>query len=488
MTNPKAILLLALGICSIISITGEQPQPKNELWTPRTFTPLQLESLQNSHAVHHELATSGVIRIVNVIDGEEYGDINSDFMAAALIQNVESATAAHRSSRRNNDGPSSRMRNRHHAAAAAGSLILDGITSETSIYTHDSESSAVGGLTSSLFALAQYDGVLISISSLRVHQHVPGDEQQQSDAVLDREVVVRLGLPSGPTVDVEIGGPNEVVMIVGTQWSTRYMYDERSSGLDVVLHAPSYGIMPLQSRSDDDDSSLEIKRYYTKSSSPATRQYIMENADHDKSGRSISSRIVKANVEGHIHMATAHSHMNMRTDINMDMDDMGDDDYGFCSGMGMDMNMEGFGASLGHSDRSCLNLYFESWTLDSNGKFVAAMSGVLLLGVFAEWLPRYKRKMYGKMKPGAIRLVVISALHMTQLSIGYACMLAAMTYSLELFLCLVAGLTIGFTLFTAKNEVPALNADPCCVPEHTLTDPLMSDASPMSELVEQYID
>jgi len=486
--NVKAILLLAWSLCSIVRINGaEQSQHKNELWTPRLFTSLQLESLQNSHAIHHELATSGVIRIVNGGCDEEFGYINCDSMAAALIQNVEFAIANAGSSGRSDDISSSRLRNPN-TASARRSLILDGITSETTTTARGNEmelSRKAEDPTSPTLLLAQHDGVLISISSF-----IPVDVDYEPHRVL------QLKLSSGAIVDVEMGHyTNEVVMMVGTQWSTRY--GDESGGV-VGLHAPSYGMTMMKY------SFLEMRRYYTKSSSPTIQQQDSKNTARDlSSSLSSPSRIVSKTAksidgEGRTATVEAHSHMLMKTHSNafMDMDDMDMDDDGddskFCSGMGMDMNMEGFGASLGDSDRSCLNLYFESWTLDSNGKFVAAMFGVLLLGIFAEWLPRYKRRLYGKMKPDAFRSGVMSALHMTQLSIGYACMLAAMTYSVELFICLVAGLTIGFTLFMTKDEVPPLNADPCCVPEPTLSTsntPLLSDVrSPMLDTTEQHID
>mmetsp|Transcript_26391 Transcript_26391/g.40856 ORF Transcript_26391/g.40856 Transcript_26391/m.40856 type:complete len:491 (-) Transcript_26391:129-1601(-) len=485
--NVKVTLLLAWSICSIVRINGaEQSQHRNELWTPRLFTPLQLESLQNSHAIHHELATSGVIRIVNDGYNAENDYINCDSMAAALIQNVEFAIA-HGSGGRSDDISSSRLRNRN--TASARSLILDGITSETTTtktdHIHDNEmelSRKAEDPTSPTLLLAQHDGVLISISSfVPVHHDVDYEPHR----------VLQLKLPSGAVVDVEMGHyTNEVVVMVGTQWSTRYS-DE--SGV-VGLHAPSYGMTMMR------HSFLEMRRYYTKSSSTSMQQQDSKITAHNPSFSSSPSRLVsrttKSIGEGRTATVVAHSHMDAKTHSSafMDMDDMDmdDDDSKFCSGMGMDMNMEGFGASLGDSDRSCLNLYFESWTLDSNGKFVAAMFGVLLLGIFAEWLPRYKRRLYGKMKPDAFRLGVMSALHMTQLSIGYACMLAAMTYSVELFICLVTGLTIGFTLFMQKDEVPPLNADPCCVPEPTLSTsntPLPSEErSPLLESAEQHID
>ena len=49
------------------------------------------------------------------------------------------------------------------------------------------------------------------------------------------------------------------------------------------------------------------------------------------------------------------------------------------------------------------------------------------------------------------------------LALGYMAMLVAMTYSLELFSCVVFGLIIGHAIFNMKQPVGE-SIDPCCAP------------------------
>jgi hypothetical protein len=55
----------------------------------------------------------------------------------------------------------------------------------------------------------------------------------------------------------------------------------------------------------------------------------------------------------------------------------------------MIMYMDGFRFSL-KGGQPCLNLFFPEWTLDSKGKFVAAMVGVLLLAVAVEGVSKLR--------------------------------------------------------------------------------------------------
>jgi hypothetical protein len=52
-------------------------------------------------------------------------------------------------------------------------------------------------------------------------------------------------------------------------------------------------------------------------------------------------------------------------------------------------------------------------------------------------------------------------LHGMQVTLAYLLMLAAMTYSIELFVMTVMGLTTGHAFFNRK-ETPRPSADPCC--------------------------
>ena len=134
------------------------------------------------------------------------------------------------------------------------------------------------------------------------------------------------------------------------------------------------------------------------------------------------------------------------------------------------MNMDGFGISFGNSGRSCLNYYFERWTLDTNGKFVFAMISTMCLGMLTEYFPRLKRNVYAKTRSNERRRSFMISLHVLHLALGYICMLAAMTYSFEIFLFLLVGFGIGFTLFGYSDEIPVARVDPCCVENNLIPE------------------
>ena len=52
--------------------------------------------------------------------------------------------------------------------------------------------------------------------------------------------------------------------------------------------------------------------------------------------------------------------------------------------------------------------------------------------------------------------------------LGYLAMLVAMTYSVELFLCVVAGLVIGHGVFNLGTPVGE-TVDPCCASQNIAT-------------------
>eukprot|EP00537_Pseudo-nitzschia_pungens_P010080 CAMPEP_0172391928 /NCGR_PEP_ID=MMETSP1061-20121228/8212_1 /TAXON_ID=37318 /ORGANISM="Pseudo-nitzschia pungens, Strain cf. pungens" /LENGTH=384 /DNA_ID=CAMNT_0013122673 /DNA_START=432 /DNA_END=1586 /DNA_ORIENTATION=+ len=156
----------------------------------------------------------------------------------------------------------------------------------------------------------------------------------------------------------------------------------------------------------------------------------------------------------------------------------------FCdAGMGMVMYMEGFHWTLApprnnnnnnnnhndnHGQRNCLNLYFESWTLDTRLKFFAAMVLVVVLGIVTEGLGRWKHEVakqqqqlqqqqqqqlwQSRPRSRSERLYwTHTVLQGLSILSAYLLMLVVMTYSLELFSCVIAGLTIGYRVFGGET-------------------------------------
>lgn len=157
------------------------------------------------------------------------------------------------------------------------------------------------------------------------------------------------------------------------------------------------------------------------------------------------------------------------------MPDMSMDMSGFCMQMkgmpAMTMFMEGFTSSLRsrwwrapttpvREDKPmCLNLFFTGWTLDTEGKFVGACVGVLLLGILAEAFSALRR--LRARRSGSFERAV---LYGGQLALGYFLMLAIMSYSVELFASAVVGVVLGHWLFAASARAPFFFAMPadCC--------------------------
>merc|ERR1712029_472405 len=65
------------------------------------------------------------------------------------------------------------------------------------------------------------------------------------------------------------------------------------------------------------------------------------------------------------------------------------------------------------------------------------------------------------MGSGLHRRVAIIALFGVNIASGYFAMLVAMTYSVELFICMIVGLVIGHGIFNT-GAVVGESVDPCC--------------------------
>ena len=136
-----------------------------------------------------------------------------------------------------------------------------------------------------------------------------------------------------------------------------------------------------------------------------------------------------------------------------------------------DMNMKGF-FSTGMDKKPCIILFFKAWELDSRLKFAFGCIGVIILGMMVEACIAIRRKLGSPSKRRFVRLlrskpsiqfILSFLLFGVNLGLGYMAMLVAMTYSLELFLCVVLGIMIGHAIFNMKQPVGE-SIDPCCAP------------------------
>lgn len=139
--------------------------------------------------------------------------------------------------------------------------------------------------------------------------------------------------------------------------------------------------------------------------------------------------------------------------------------------------LSGFRASL-RGNQPCLNLFFPGWTLDTRGKFAAAMIGIALLGVFVEGVSKLRHRVVKAAKHAHVSEDVqrwnpkflrfsITLLHGGQAFTGYILMLATMTFSIELLLSAVFGLALGYAIFFQTEEhylgeSGHVTTNPCC--------------------------
>jgi len=158
-----------------------------------------------------------------------------------------------------------------------------------------------------------------------------------------------------------------------------------------------------------------------------------------------------------------------------------EDDNKFCNGAGTDMYMQGFQTS-GNSKDVCVILLFSSWTLDTRTKFVFGCIGVVILGIAIEAMLCFRRKLQKRKillrLSGLHRRVAIIALFGVNIASGYFAMLVAMTYSVELFICMIVGLVIGHGIFNT-GAVVGESVDPCCASQAISNDSNNDEASIM---------
>lgn len=146
------------------------------------------------------------------------------------------------------------------------------------------------------------------------------------------------------------------------------------------------------------------------------------------------------------------------------------------------MYMDGFKFSLSGDEHPCLNLFFADWTLDTKGKFYAALFGVFALAVIVEAISTFRYRIVRSVKKAHRRAsssssqsqsqrstqilrLFVTLLHGLQGLLGYLLMLATMTFSVELLLAVVLGLAVGYGIFFQYEEALGrlhVTSNPCC--------------------------
>lgn len=140
---------------------------------------------------------------------------------------------------------------------------------------------------------------------------------------------------------------------------------------------------------------------------------------------------------------------------------------GYCMGKGVSMYMDGFKSSAQSTNDDpveCVNLLFISWTLDSPVKLAIAWLGVFELGLLVQFMTKYRARLSKKQGTWTVRAAV-AAMYSIQLVFSYFLMLVAMTYNIELFCAVCAGLSVGYCAWLLDMPAP-LTLDPCCSAEN----------------------
>ena len=130
--------------------------------------------------------------------------------------------------------------------------------------------------------------------------------------------------------------------------------------------------------------------------------------------------------------------------------------------------MDGFRFAMA-GNQPCLNLYFPSWTLDTRTKFVGCLVLVFLLSFATEGISKFRHTLSSRpavreQQSRRTRQIQISALHGVQALLGYVVMLATMTFSVEILISVVLGLSCGYYHYFA-GEVGLeghVTTNPCC--------------------------
>jgi hypothetical protein len=139
------------------------------------------------------------------------------------------------------------------------------------------------------------------------------------------------------------------------------------------------------------------------------------------------------------------------------------DDVPFCRG-GTSMVMSGFESVMSHN-ANCIILFFRPWLLDNGLKFAFGCIGVFLLGFLVEATIKLRRSVTNRVdfKAEWMKNFAVTFLFGINVALGYICMLAAMTFNVEIFISTVTGLAIGHLVLGNSSQPVRETADPCCV-------------------------
>lgn len=131
------------------------------------------------------------------------------------------------------------------------------------------------------------------------------------------------------------------------------------------------------------------------------------------------------------------------------------DNQDFCRGMYTAMFMDGFHFSLGRQKNppQCLTFMARSWRLSERGKFVGAMVFAFSFALLTEGLSSVRGIIVRNGRKGLCHRALLNLVYALQSTAGYLLMFAAMSFSWELMLSVVAGLMVGNRIFIRYEDL-----------------------------------
>lgn len=139
---------------------------------------------------------------------------------------------------------------------------------------------------------------------------------------------------------------------------------------------------------------------------------------------------------------------------------------------------------------TCIIFLFQSWVLDTAGKYALAFLGTITTGICLEKLIQQRRKHMNEVAAGRQRLLFSATFYGIQLTIGYMLMLVIMIYSGAMFIATVMGLVLGHVFFNAKDAIWPLKtgATTMVIPQSDTSSDVGSNRGDSTDYPEQTVE
>ena len=118
------------------------------------------------------------------------------------------------------------------------------------------------------------------------------------------------------------------------------------------------------------------------------------------------------------------------------------------------MYMDGFQFVFLGGPSLCLNFLMPSFVMDTPLKFLLGCGSAFLIALSVEGLSLLRRRLRKMWRGGIMKSTLpVTVVYGMQALVAYVLMCLAMSYSLELMICLTLGLCVGHALFNLHSVV-----------------------------------